>query len=122
MSGRRSTQLGVKIVAGDIREISMRVELANTFWSRLVGLLNRSSLDDDQGILLIPCTSIHTFGMRFAIDVVFLDRDGRVLGFADGVKSNRIRVAPRGTVMVMEVADGNRSRTGIHLDDCLIFD
>ncbi|MEZ5511100.1 MAG: DUF192 domain-containing protein [Gammaproteobacteria bacterium] len=100
----------------------MRVELANTFWSRLVGLLNRSSLDDDQGILLIPCTSIHTFGMRFAIDVVFLDRDGRVLGFADGVKSNRIRTAPRGTVMVLEVADGNRSRTGIHLDDCLIFD
>lgn len=122
MSGRRSTQLRVKTVAGDIREISMRVELANTFWSRLVGLLNRSWLDDNQGILLIPCTSIHTFGMRFAIDVIFLGRDGRVLGFADGVKSNRIRMAPRGTVMVMEVADGNRSRTGIHLDDCLIFD
>lgn len=121
MSVERSARLRVKTASGDMRECSMRVELANTFWSRLVGLLNRSSLDDDQGILLIPCTSIHTFGMRFAIDVVFLDRDGRVLGFADGVRSNRIRMAPRGTVMVLEVADGNRSRTGIHLDDCLIF-
>lgn len=122
MTTRRITSLMIKTVDGGIRQTSVRVELANTFWSRLVGLLNRSSLGDDQAILLIPCTSIHTIGMRFSIDVIFLGRDGRVLGYADQVKSNRFRLAPRGTVMVLEVADGNRSRTGIHLDDHLIFD
>lgn len=95
---------------------------ADTFWRRLVGLLNRSSLDTRQGLLLSPCGSIHTFAMRFSIDVVFLDGEGRVLGYADNVSPNRVRFAPKGTRKVLEVAHGNRSRTGIHLEDYLIFD
>ena len=100
---------------------SVKVTIAVSFMARLIGLLSRSSLTDNQGLLLLPCGGIHTIGMRFTIDVVFLSVDGRVLGYADNVKPNRLRFAPKGTKQVLEVAEGNRIRTGIHLDDCLLF-
>lgn len=99
-----------------------RVRRADTFFSRLVGLLSRKFLDPDEGLVIVPCTSIHTLGMKFAIDVVFIDKENKVLGVAASVVPNRIRVAPKGTWAVLELADGNASETGINLDDCLIFD
>lgn len=122
MSGRRFLKLQVKGADGVGRATGLRVELANTFWSRLVGLLGRPVLEPGCGLLLQPCTSIHTLGMRFSIDVIFLDRASKVTGFADAVPPNRFRFAPAGTVQVLEVAVGNRTKTGIRLDDFLIFD
>lgn len=115
-------QLWIRSPGSERRPAGIQVKRADTFWSRLVGLLNRSTLALDEGLLLDPCASIHTFGMRFSIDVIFLDRAGRVTGYADDVRANRVRLAPRGTCQVLEIAVGNRSRTGIHLDDYLIFD
>jgi uncharacterized protein len=51
------------------------VELAVDLKSRLIGLLGRSSLGKQRAIYLSPCSSIHTFFMRFPIDLIFLDRD-----------------------------------------------
>lgn len=100
----------------------LEVKVASTFWSRLVGLLNRRELGDHEALLLVPCRDIHTFGMRFAIDVIFLAKSGAVLGYADNVLPNKVRSSPKGTYSVLEVANGNRKRTGINLDDQLIFD
>ncbi len=55
--------------------IASRVELADGFLDRLKGLLGRTSLAQGEGILLSPCSSIHCFGMKFPIDVIFLDRN-----------------------------------------------
>lgn len=98
------------------------VKVADTFLSRLIGLLSRSGIGVGEGLLITPCASIHTFFMRFTIDVIFLDNTNKVLGFSSSVKPNRVRFAPRGTHSVLEVAEGNVIRTGIHLDDILIFD
>jgi len=59
-------------------------------WQRASGsapraLLGRSGLADDEG-LWIPTSSIHMFGMRFAIDVIYADRDGRVLKLVRGIR------------------------------------
>ena len=99
-----------------------RVRVADTFLTRLVGLLSRSSIDLDEGLLIVPCASIHTFFMRFSIDLVFLDKDNKVLGTCSNVRPNRVRVAPKRTHSVLEIAEGNVKKTGIHLDDLLIFD
>jgi uncharacterized protein len=53
--------------------------LANNAWTRLCGLLGRSGLASEEALLLDPCNSIHTFFMRFSIDVIFLSKDWRIV-------------------------------------------
>jgi uncharacterized membrane protein (UPF0127 family) len=56
-----------------------RIRVADTSLSRLVGLLGKRSLEPGAGLLIVPSQGIHTVAMRFAIDVVFADRNWRVL-------------------------------------------
>ena len=58
--------------------VLFRVERAESIAERLRGLLGRRGLDPGAGVLLMNCGSIHTFGMRFTIDVVFLTKKGFV--------------------------------------------
>jgi uncharacterized membrane protein (UPF0127 family) len=60
------------------RVLIERLELATSFWRRFCGWQFRALPPPGAGILLAPCNSIHTFWMRFAIDVVFLDTEGVV--------------------------------------------
>src|SRR5574340_878144 len=59
-------------------------------WQRLVGLLGRSGLPSGQGLLLRGEQAIHTLGMRFAIDVAYLDREGHVLRLLPALPPTRI--------------------------------
>jgi len=61
------------------RVVASRIELALDSQSRRRGLLGRDTLDEGAALIIAPCNSIHTFFMRFAIDVVFVARDGRIL-------------------------------------------
>jgi uncharacterized membrane protein (UPF0127 family) len=63
---------------------------ANSFLKRLGGLLVRAPLKPGQGLLLTPCASIHTAFMRYTIDVVFLDRFGRIIKIVLRVKPWRM--------------------------------
>jgi uncharacterized protein len=83
--------------------------IAGTFRSRLVGLLAQRSLADEDGLLLLPGGSIHTLGMRFAIDVVFVDAELVVLKVAAAVPPCRHVSAPRGTWGALELRAGRAS-------------
>ena len=95
---------------------------ANTWLRRLVGLLGHSSLKDSEGMLFEPGGGIHTVGMRFSIDVIYLDKDNSVLGIVANMKPWRFSLAPKGTRVVLELSSGNAKRTGIYLDQTLEFD
>lgn len=56
-----------------------KAEIADTFLKRLIGLLNRKSLGEGEALILKPSKSIHTFFMRFPIDVIFLDTKNKVI-------------------------------------------
>ena len=56
-----------------------RISLAGTSLSRMVGLLGKSGLEPGTGLLITPSQAVHTVGMRFAIDVVFIDRNWKVI-------------------------------------------
>ena len=56
-----------------------KAEMAGTFFKRLIGLLNRKSLDKGEALILSPSNCIHSFFMRFSIDVLFLDQCGKVI-------------------------------------------
>lgn len=75
----------------------------------MVGLLGRRELPVDEGLWLAPAWSIHTWGMRFPIDVVFVDRDERVLRIVEAMVPWRL-VSRRGAHAVVELAAG-RART-----------
>jgi uncharacterized protein len=63
---------------------------AGTFWSNLVGLLGRRSLPVGSGLWLIPCQSVHTFGMHFPIDVLFLDEANKVIHLVETMRPFRV--------------------------------
>ena len=86
--------------------------------SRRQGLLGRGVLPSGQALILAPCSSVHTAFMRFPLDLVFLDRSGRVLKTATGVRPWRIRAAWR-AFAVVELAAGGLERSGTAPGDVL---
>ena len=67
-----------------------KLEIAATPWQRMRGLLGRDGLAPGEGMLIKHCWSIHTFFMRFAIDVVYLNGDGRVLKIVENLAPWRL--------------------------------
>lgn len=65
--------------------LAYRVKVADSIISRLVGLLGKRSLEPDSGLWIFPSRGIHTLGMMFDIDVVFLDKDLKVVGVREVV-------------------------------------
>ena len=68
----------------------MTTKVLTGFFERMKGLLGRDGLPEGEVYVFPQCGSVHTFGMRFAIDVVFLDRDGTVLSVHENVRPGRM--------------------------------
>ena len=86
--------------------VAAAVEIAATRTSRRRGLLGRDRLDDATAMLLAPCAAVHTVGMRFAIDVVFVDRQGYAVKVVRGLRPWRIALAA-GARAVVELPEGS---------------
>src|SRR5688572_22297260 len=93
----------LQLHTADGRCIARYVHMACSFRSRCIGLLRQTGIPEHGGLLLVPGGSIHTLGMRFTIDVVFLSRQMRVLGLTERVPPWRLVFAPRGTARVLEI-------------------
>ena len=93
--------------------VCARCALATNTFRRMKGLLGRRSLDDDEGLLIRPTSSIHTWFMRFPIDVVFLDRELHVVRVAEDVRAWRA-VHAKGARVVLELPAGAAARAGLH--------
>lgn len=101
-----------RLLTADGGELA-RVEVAETARERARGLLGRSSLTPGRAMWLAPCRSIHTVGMRFAIDVAFLDRDARVLTIREQVPPFRLTWGGWRATGVLEFAAGEVARLRI---------
>jgi uncharacterized protein len=87
----------------------VEIVVARSLRMRLLGLALRRRPPPDQGLLIPRCRSVHTFGMRFALDLVWLDGDGGVLAVERGVGPRRVRTR-RGARAVIEVPAGEGAR------------
>jgi uncharacterized membrane protein (UPF0127 family) len=87
--------------------------LADSFVSRFFGLMGRAALPEGKGLLLAPGGSIHTFFMRFPLDVVFLGADGTALGIVPRLRPWRLARAPRGTRFVLELTAAEPAASGL---------
>lgn len=99
--------------------IASKVHGAFDSASRKKGLLGRDGLDEGEAIVIAPCNAVHMFFMRFPIDVVHLDREGRVVRVKAHVRPWRIDVSLRGFAVV-ELRAGSASRQGIQRGDRIV--
>lgn len=88
------------------KELPVRVFTAATFLSRLAGWLGRNKAEENELLHLVPCRGIHTWGMQFPIDVLFLDAENRITATVSSLRPNKM-ASPRGKVMsVLEAPAG----------------
>ena len=97
------------------------VAVADTSKKRRTGLLKHSGLQAGEGLWIVPCEAVHTWGMKFPIDVVFLNRKRKVLKLRKEMGKRRIAVC-LWAHSVLELPAGTLSRTGMQKGDQLEFE
>jgi len=102
--------VSLKTVEGQV--VCERCLVADSPWPRMRGLLGRRGLESGEGLLLKPAGSVHTFFMRFSIDVVFLSREGDVLKVARALPAWRLAGARRAKA-ALELGADEADRRGI---------
>ncbi|MFM0718553.1 DUF192 domain-containing protein [Paraburkholderia strydomiana] len=103
------------------RDSGVEVSITETTRERLRGLLTRDHLAPGEALLLERCGSVHTFGMRFAIDVVFVDRHRRIVAIHRDVPRCRVLFNLRAT-LTLEMPAGGASQHGLSVGDPLVFE
>lgn len=119
-SERSRASVMISLATQDGICVASRIQTAASFTPRFIGLLNRRYLEDSEGLLLRPGGSIHTFGMRFGIDVLFLDRQMRILKIVRRLQPWRFALAPRKTRSVLEIASGRAATLGLRTEVQLV--
>ena len=101
--------------------IATAVELADSPWKRMRGLLGRAGLDEGTGMRFEPTSSLHMMFMRFAIDVVYVDRDERVVKLVPHFKPWRFSMA-RGARSAYELTVGTLEAHDVAVGDQLVLE
>jgi uncharacterized membrane protein (UPF0127 family) len=99
--------------------LAVEIEPAFDSKSRNHGLLGRARLDDGSAMILAPCSSIHTFFMRFAIDVLFVKKDGRVVKLYSNLPAWRLAFAV-GAFAAIELPAGTAAASDTRAGDTVV--
>jgi hypothetical protein len=104
------------------RVLGTWISVADRWWQRLRGLLGRSPLSAGAGLLLQPCRAVHMFGMRYAVDVAFLDRRGSVVAVYHRLAPGQRSRWHKGAAYALELPAGTLAMTGTREGDRLAWD
>lgn len=96
--------------------------VADTFWRRLVGLLDRNSVGKGEALILKPSNAIHTLFMRFSIDVLFLDKNNKVIGLLSSFRPFRFSPVYFGASLTVELPENTLKPTQTQLGDTIKID
>jgi uncharacterized membrane protein (UPF0127 family) len=107
---------------GDGRLVGKAVVVAATPLARVRGLLGRRALAPGEGLLLTPCNAVHSLGMAFAIDAVYLDGDGRVVRVLAPLRPWRLGPMVRGARAVLELRAGSVGDLALAVGDRLVLE
>lgn len=100
--------------------LATEAAVADTSRTRNIGLLRHKSLPDGQGMWIVPCEGVHTFFMKFPIDVIYLDRNKRVVKVRPNLVPWRISLCLRAH-SVLELPAGKAGATATERGDQLEF-
>ena len=96
--------------------------VADTYFSRLRGLLGEKKLPQGNALVITPCNSIHTFFMQFPIDALFLDKEHKVVKMLEKVVPFRVSGIYFKADIVIELPQGAVARSLTHLADTISFE
>jgi uncharacterized protein len=97
--------------------LGTRIREARSFWSRGRGLMLVKELDSGEGLIIDPCSSIHTFWMRFPLDVLYMDRDQTVIRADERMKPWRFGPVFTRSKWVIELPPGTIEQSGTAAGD-----
>lgn len=97
------------------RVVVEKLRLADTFWGRFTGLWGSRGLTPGEGLLMKDCASVHTFFMRFPIDVIYLDKEMWVLAVHKGVRPWRVVAPAAHGAHTLETGAGVLARLGVRV-------
>ena len=101
--------------------VADHMRVAGGAWSKFWGLMGRRALPDGEALHITPCSSIHTFFMRFIMDAIFLDRDLRVVKVIGEMKPWRAALGGAGAHSVLELVGGAAAHAQVEPGDRLLF-
>lgn len=93
--------------------------VADSFWTRFIGLIGRKELPHGDGLLIDPCGSIHCMFMSIPIDAVYLDKENRVVGIDHAIPPWRTGRSYRGAKRVLELPAGVANSSNTQVGDLL---
>ena len=99
--------------------LAENANLSDTPFKRIKGLLGRKSLGDGEALIIKPCNSIHTFFMRFPIDVIFVDKNHKIVKIISGLAPFRLSPIYPGSAYVIELSSGKISPKSAAVGDTL---
>ncbi|MBU0478476.1 DUF192 domain-containing protein [bacterium] len=102
---------------GNNQILGQGVVVADTWQMRTKGLIGRSKLDSGEGLLIKNCKAIHTWFMRFPIDVVFMDKNSCVVKTISQLKPFRLAFGGRSAQHVLELSSGAISSAQVRIGD-----
>jgi uncharacterized membrane protein (UPF0127 family) len=120
MSSRNGTMRIRNGTTGEI--VATDVKRAQGWYERMVGLIPRKRVEPREGLWFEDCSVIHTVGMQTPIDVVFLDKERRVVRTVCGVAQNKLLITARGAHSVVELGSGALDRCDVLVGDRFIFE
>ena len=98
------------------------LETADSFWKRMKGLLGRSEMKETEGLWIKSCSSIHTYFMKFPIDVAFVDKNLKVTKISQSVTPGRLLFSTIGSRHVFEFGSGRLNNNNLEVGDQLNVD
>ncbi|MBX6364910.1 MAG: DUF192 domain-containing protein [Gemmatimonadetes bacterium] len=101
--------------------LGTRVRLADSWLKRMRGFLARPAPAEGEGLLLTPCRAVHMYWMTYSLDVLFLDRHGRVVALYPWLKPRR-RTAFHGSAeYALELPAGSIEASGTQVHDLIVW-
>lgn len=109
------------IVTADEKMIAKNVSIANNFYKRLKGLLGKKELDSGEGLLIHPCKQVHTFGMKFNIDAVFVSPLSKVVYIEHNMPRGKVSKYIKRANHVLELEGGTAKEKNILIGQTIKF-
>jgi uncharacterized protein len=104
------------------KELAGDLAVAATPFARAKGLLGRTALSRGEGLLLKPCKGVHSFFMKFPIDVVFLDRNNLVVAAVEQLRPQRITSIFLRSACAIELPAGTVAQSGTVIGNEVVID